>query len=283
MGPWSATTSATVPSTTGGIGASATGTTAIAARPAARRPHRQSRGRCRTAGPPIGTQGLARIRRHRGRPPTRRSRGRSCACRSFAARSVGPTAASRSLTDRSRPGWIGAGRARGKVARCRFRGPGRTQCKPIRLVGAPTGLQPRRRSSACASVTFGVGGGGFPFAPAVPLRWLSSLNLLLCLWSCGREARECGQPVGRARSALTDGIISFRRGPWVVHTSRRARAGPQDSSTNPQAIGTNPAGAGPRGSNVPDSLPTPNVREPPMPWRKVVRLSMMNFTGAPTT
>ena len=49
--------------------------------------------------------------------------------------------------------------------------------------------------------------------------WLS------VLWSCGREARECGQAVDNARLV---------RCPRAVHTARRAWAGPKDSSTNPQ-------------------------------------------------
>ena len=46
-------------------------------------------------------------------------------------------------------------------------------------------------------------------------------------WSCGacgREARECGRGGGQ-RGCVVHGI---------VHTARRARAGPKDSSTNPQ-------------------------------------------------
>ena len=42
--------------------------------------------------------------------------------------------------------------------------------------------------------------------------------------ACGREARECGQGGGQ-RARVVHGL---------VHTARRARAGPQDSSTNPQ-------------------------------------------------
>jgi len=37
--------------------------------------------------------------------------------------------------------------------------------------------------------------------------------LLLGLWSCGREARECGQPVGRACTALAVGRSAWWRGP----------------------------------------------------------------------
>ena len=46
-------------------------------------------------------------------------------------------------------------------------------------------------------------------------------------WSCGacgREARECGRGGGQ-RASVVHGL---------VHTARRARAGPKDSSTNPQ-------------------------------------------------
>ena len=42
--------------------------------------------------------------------------------------------------------------------------------------------------------------------------------------ACGREARECGRGGGQ-RGCVVHGI---------VHTARRARAGPKDSSTNPQ-------------------------------------------------
>ena len=50
-------------------------------------------------------------------------------------------------------------------------------------------------------------------------------NWLSVLWSCGREARECGQAVVNARLA---------RYPRAVHTARRAWTGPKDSSTTPQ-------------------------------------------------
>ena len=67
------------------------------------------------------------------------------------------------------------------------------------------------------------------------LRFSIKNNLLLSLWVCGREARECGQPVGRANNAF-DVATAARRGPWVVHTSL---LGPvrrdADSSTYPRA------------------------------------------------
>ena len=48
-------------------------------------------------------------------------------------------------------------------------------------------------------------GSGLDSAPAGshPLEHNSSI-LLLGLWACGREARECGQPVGRACTMLAD-------------------------------------------------------------------------------
>jgi len=59
------------------------------------------------------------------------------------------------------------------------------------LVGPPAGW---------ASYVF-YGRGGFP--AACPSRILGSIEtLLLSLWSCGREARECGQPVVRTSPAL---------------------------------------------------------------------------------
>jgi len=46
-----------------------------------------------------------------------------------------------------------------------------------------------------------------------PLRFSIKNNLLLSLWVCGREARECGQPVGRA----SDGLKLSSRAFGAVH------------------------------------------------------------------
>ena len=46
-----------------------------------------------------------------------------------------------------------------------------------------------------------------------PLRFSLKNNLLLSLWVCGREARECGQPVGRA----SDGLDLTRQAFGAVH------------------------------------------------------------------
>jgi len=61
-----------------------------------------------------------------------------------------------------------------------------------------------------------------------PVSWLLGLKkLLLRLWSCGREVRECGQAVDKSVPPTYPGF---------VHTARRARTGPQGASTNPQSF-----------------------------------------------
>ena len=67
--------------------------------------------------------------------------------------------------------------------------------------------------------------GNDPFWDCVLLLPGIKKNSLSKRWSCGREARECGQAVGNARLA---------RCPRAVHAARRAWAGPKDSSTNPR-------------------------------------------------
>ena len=60
-----------------------------------------------------------------------------------------------------------------------------------------------------------------------PVFKVNKKSLLLCLWVCGREASKWVQAVV---NALFSVIHQF------VHTSRRALAGPKDSSTYPQAF-----------------------------------------------
>ena len=49
-----------------------------------------------------------------------------------------------------------------------------------------------------------------------------SKNLLPKLWGCGREARECGQPVVNARRNARSMPLGRARCPRAVHTPRRA-------------------------------------------------------------
>jgi hypothetical protein len=86
---------------------------------------------------------------------------------------------------------------------------------------------------------------------STPLRFSIKNNLLLSLWGCGREARECGQPVGRA----SDMFDLFARSFGAVHgLSTRLQLGPvrtdADSSTYPQAgkdVAANTLAQGTRG------------------------------------
>ena len=53
-------------------------------------------------------------------------------------------------------------------------------------------------------------------------------QLLLTLWVCGREARECGQPVGRATTELavcTDSVARSMGCPHVFSSGRSAVRG----------------------------------------------------------
>jgi hypothetical protein len=86
-------------------------------------------------------------------------------------------------------------------------------------------LQPRQESVAIHRlICFDLSTFGTKFRHT-PLRFSIQNNLLLSLLGCGREARECGQPVGRA----SDGLDLTGEAFGAVHglSTRLARAGPQ--------------------------------------------------------